>query len=186
MTRRVSPKSIIREAAIILLSLLVIFTVVKAGPLSPSASPAATSYTLQDIYTRLITNASATAGNHDLNATTTPGATFPTLTSIYNAIPTIYAGDLLASSTYLGVTRTVAVTPGPPPPSSPRHHNQKNSPSPRPWLLRRLRHRLHHQHGFCGEQHSNSVPIFSASWGPLLRHQRSEEHTSELQSQFHL
>src|SRR3989338_9078511 len=112
MTRRVSPKSIIREAAIILLSLLVIFTVVKAGPLSPSASPAATSYTLQDIYTRLITNASATAGNHDLNATTTPGATFPTLTSIYNAIPTIYAGDLLAPSTYLGVTGTVAVKSG--------------------------------------------------------------------------
>ncbi|KKW19628.1 MAG: hypothetical protein A2W52_00550 [Candidatus Taylorbacteria bacterium RIFCSPHIGHO2_02_49_25] len=124
MTRRVSPKSIIREAAIILLSLLVIFTVVKAGPLSPSASPAATSYTLQDIYTRLITNASATAGNHDLNATTTPGATFPTLTSIYNAIPTIYAGDLLASSTYLGVTGTVAVKSGDAAASSHRHHNQ--------------------------------------------------------------
>ena len=105
-------KSVIREAAIILLSLLVIFTVVKAGTLTPSASPAATSYTLGDIYTRLITNASATAGNHDLNATTTPGATFPTLTSIYNAIPTIYATDLLATSTYLGVTGTIAVKSG--------------------------------------------------------------------------
>ena len=117
-------KSVIREAAIILLSLLVIFTVVKAGTLTPSASPAATSYTLQNIYTRLITNTSATAGNHDLNATTTPGATFPTLTSIYNAIPTIYATDLLATSTYLGVTGTIAVKSGDAAASSHRHHNQ--------------------------------------------------------------
>lgn len=105
-------KTIARESAIIGLSLLVIFTVAKAGTLTPSASPAASSYTFQDIYTRLTTNASATAGNHSLNATTSPGATFPTLTSIYNAIPTIYAGDLLASSTYLGVTGTVAVKSG--------------------------------------------------------------------------
>ena len=117
-------KNILRETAVIGLSLLVVFTFVKAGTLTPSASPAATSYTLGDIYTRLITNASAIAGNHDLSATTTPQATFPTLTSIYNAIPTIYAGDLLASSTYLGVTGTVAVKSGDAAASSHRHHNQ--------------------------------------------------------------
>ncbi len=112
MPKKLNTKTIIREIAIITLSLLFVFTVAKAGSLTPSALPIAQSYTFSDIMTRLTTNASATTGNHSLNATTTPQATFPTLTSIYNAIPTIYSGDFLASSTYFGVTGTVAVKTG--------------------------------------------------------------------------
>ncbi|MBM2818150.1 MAG: Hemagglutinin family protein [Parcubacteria group bacterium] len=96
----------------LLLPLLVVFTLAQAGSLSPLSSPAATSYTLSDIYARLSTNASATAGSHSFGATTTPQSTFPTLTQIYSAIPTIYATDLLATSTYLGVTGTIAVKSG--------------------------------------------------------------------------
>lgn len=85
---------------------------VRAGSLAPSAAPAATSYTLSDIFTRLATNAAATAGNHSFTPTTTPQSIFHTLTDIYDAIPTMYASDFLASSTYLGVTGTIAVKSG--------------------------------------------------------------------------
>ena len=79
---------------------------------SPGGAPAATSYTLSDIFTRLTANIAATLSNHSLSPTTTPQASFHSLTDIYNAIPTIYAGDFLASSTYLGVTGSVAVKTG--------------------------------------------------------------------------
>jgi len=53
---------------------------VRAGSLTPTAAPAASGYTLGDIYTRLSTNAEATAKNHDLATTTSPTGTFYTLT----------------------------------------------------------------------------------------------------------
>jgi|GEM_PF-1811910 len=106
-------RGVILMALVILISFSAISAVkVRAGSLTPSSAPAASGYTLGDIYTRLATNAAATAGNHTLATTTSPAASFYTLTQIYNAIPTIYAGDLLASSTYLGVTGTVEVKTG--------------------------------------------------------------------------
>ena len=105
-------KKIFKNAILLLVSMLVVFVIAQAGSLSPLSSPAATSYTLSDIYARLSTNASATVGSHSFDATTTPQSTFPTLTQIYNAIPTIYATDLLATSTYLGITGTIAVKSG--------------------------------------------------------------------------
>ena len=85
---------------------------VQAGSLSPSSAPASNGYTLSDIFNRLITNATAVSGSHDFAPTTTPKSTFPTLIDIYNAIPTIYATDFLASSTYFGVTGSIAVKAG--------------------------------------------------------------------------
>ena len=105
-------KGFFKTVAIIILPILIVFVVAQAGSLTPLAAPAATSYTLSDIYTRLTTNASATAGNHSFSATTTPTSTFQTLTDIYNSIPTIYASDFLATSTYLGVTGSIAVKSG--------------------------------------------------------------------------
>lgn len=78
--------------------------IVYAGSLSPSASPAATSYTLSDIFDRLTTNAAATAGNHAFMPSGTPAASFKSLTQIYDAIPTITAAKVFTGSTYLGVT----------------------------------------------------------------------------------
>ena len=102
-----------RVAASVLLPTLVVASVAYAGSLTaPSGTPAAQSYTLGDIYTRLTTGAAAVAGNHALSTTTAPAASFYTLSQIYNAIPTVYPGDLLASSTYLGVTGSVAVKTG--------------------------------------------------------------------------
>ncbi|MEK7609687.1 MAG: DUF1566 domain-containing protein [Patescibacteria group bacterium] len=83
-----------------------------AGSLTPSSAPAANGYTLSGIYNRLITNTSAVSGSHSFAPTTTPQSTFPTLIDIYNAIPTIYPTDFLASSTYLGITGSITVKTG--------------------------------------------------------------------------
>jgi hypothetical protein len=82
-------------------------TVVYAGSLSPLLSPAATSYTLSDIYTRLTTNATATEANHAFSPAGSPASTLSTLTQIYEAIPTIVAAKVFTGSTYLGVTGTL-------------------------------------------------------------------------------
>ena len=105
-------KYFFKTLALLIIPLLVVFTLAQAGSLSPLSAPAATSYTLENIYNRLISNTSATEGNHSLSTTTSPAASFYTLTQIYNAIPTIYATDFLATSTYLGVTGSIAVKSG--------------------------------------------------------------------------
>jgi hypothetical protein len=78
--------------------------VAHAGTLTPSASPAATSYTLSDIYTRLTTNAAATEGNHLFAPSGSPAATLTSLTQLYNVIPTIDATKVKSGTAYLGVT----------------------------------------------------------------------------------
>jgi len=54
-------KKFFREGAIILVAAAVCCGAVWAGSLTPSASPAATGYTLEDIYNRLNTNANVFA-----------------------------------------------------------------------------------------------------------------------------
>lgn len=52
----------------ILISVLIIFTVVKAGTITPpsgGSEPSAKFYTISEIYTRLTTNAAATEAAHD-------------------------------------------------------------------------------------------------------------------------
>jgi hypothetical protein len=98
--------------AVIIFVVVVCAGIAHAGSLTPSAVPAANGYTLSDIFNRLLTNTATTSGSHAFAATTTPQSTFPTLIQIYGAIPTIYPSDFLASSTYLGVTGSVAVKTG--------------------------------------------------------------------------
>jgi hypothetical protein len=78
-----------------------------AGSLSPLAPPNPTSYTLSDIFTRLVTNDTATAGNHAFAPVGAPAGSLYTLTQIYDAIPTIDGARLFASTTYLGVEGTL-------------------------------------------------------------------------------
>lgn len=94
------------------ISLLICATVTYAGSLTPSASPAATSYTLTDIYTRLTTNATATAGNHAFAPSGSPSATLHTLTELYNAVPTIDATKIKNGTTYLGITGSLLPNSG--------------------------------------------------------------------------
>jgi hypothetical protein len=101
------PRNLFRETgkilgAVVLVG-LVVWGVSHAGSLTPSSAPSASSYTLGDIYNRLTTNTTATAGNHSLSTSTTPASTFHTLTEIYSAIPTIDPSKVLSGTTYLGV-----------------------------------------------------------------------------------
>jgi len=85
----------------------VFITTVRAGSLSPLTTPAATSYTLTDIYNRLSTNASATAGSHAFTPPGAPTGSLHTLTQIYDAIPAIDATKVFSGTTYLGVDGTL-------------------------------------------------------------------------------
>src|ERR1019366_1346586 len=92
-TKRVVPISMA-------VALLLLTTAAYAGSLSPSASPAATSYTLTNIYPRLTTNAMATEGSHAFAPSGAPAGTLYTLKQIYQAIPTINAAKVLSGTTY--------------------------------------------------------------------------------------
>lgn len=74
-----------------------------AGQLFPDASPAPTSYTLQDIYTRLTTNEGTVEGDHNLSSSDAVAGTFRTLKEIYEAIPDINAAKVLVGTSYLGI-----------------------------------------------------------------------------------
>ena len=83
------------------------FQMARAGSLSPSAAPGGTMYTLNDIYTRLTTNATATEGDHNLLSALSPAATMHTLKEVYEAIPTIVAGTVKTGTSYLGIAGTL-------------------------------------------------------------------------------
>ncbi len=91
----------------IIISVAIVFVIVKAGNLEPSASPAATMYTLSNIYTRLTTNATSTEGDHSFSPSVSPASSMYTLTQIYEAIPTIDAAKVLSGTSYLGVAGTM-------------------------------------------------------------------------------
>jgi hypothetical protein len=109
-------KTIAISGLTVFLSVLIIYSIVRAGSLTPSGSdvdngaPTSTSFTLTDIYNRLNTNATAIAGNHSFTAPVgTPTSTLYTLAQIYNKIPTINPANLLSSTTYLGITGTITI-----------------------------------------------------------------------------
>jgi hypothetical protein len=104
--------SLVKGGLTVLISVLIAFTIVQAGSLTPSASPAATGYTLSDIYTRLITNGIATEGDHDFAPSASPAGTLYTLTQIYEAIPTIVANMVKLGTSYLGVDGTLVPSGG--------------------------------------------------------------------------
>lgn len=80
-----------------------------AGSLTPPANPAASGYTLEDIYNRLNTNAAATAGGHSFSPSGDPAGSMYTLTQIYDKIPTVDASKILEGITYLGVAGTIEI-----------------------------------------------------------------------------
>ncbi|MDP2909913.1 MAG: DUF1566 domain-containing protein [bacterium] len=97
----------LKPIAVVLVSILVVVTVVKAGSITPpSGTPSAQFYSLNEIYTRLITNGAATGHSFDFSDSLV--GTGRTLTEIYNAIPTIDASKILSGATYLGIPGTIA------------------------------------------------------------------------------
>lgn len=94
-------------SVIFILIVILYYGAVQAGSLSPTASPAATMYTLSDIYTRLTTNATATLASHAFAPSGSPAGTLYTLTQVYDAIPTISADKVGTGTSYLGVSGTL-------------------------------------------------------------------------------
>ncbi|MBU4332188.1 DUF1566 domain-containing protein [Patescibacteria group bacterium] len=92
---------------VVVASIGLVAAIVKAGSLTPSASPAATFYTLTDIYNRLATNATNTEANHDFAPSALPAATLYTLKQIYEAIPDIATTTVKLGTSYLGVAGTL-------------------------------------------------------------------------------
>ncbi|MFH1413200.1 MAG: hypothetical protein ABIG10_04250, partial [bacterium] len=95
--------TILKMCIVILIVSIITNIIVRAGTLTPSASPVATSYTLTDIYTRLTTNATATEANHVFTPSASPAASFYTLTQIYDVVPTIVANTVKLGTSYLGI-----------------------------------------------------------------------------------
>lgn len=107
-----SKKHLKRDISIIILSFLVSISVVRAGNLDSPGTPAATGYTLSDIYTRLTTNAAATESSHSFLPSSDPSPSFRTLQEIYGAIPTIEADKVKLGTSYLGIAGTLTPNGG--------------------------------------------------------------------------
>ena len=102
-------KSFIQGSLVVVVSILVTSTIIKAGTITPPSETPVTAkfYTLSEIHTRLITNATATEGGHDFTFSDSLASTHHTLTEIYDAIPTIIANTVKLDTTYLGVKGTL-------------------------------------------------------------------------------
>jgi len=76
-------KNIFLSVLTVICATLIVAVVVKAGSLAPSASPASTMYTLEDIYNKIVSGTNASS--HTLDSASTPIPTMHTLTDIYTA-----------------------------------------------------------------------------------------------------
>ncbi|MDP2933348.1 MAG: DUF1566 domain-containing protein [bacterium] len=105
-------KNLIRNGLVVLISVLAIFAIVKAGSLNPSSNPAATFFTLENIYSRLTTNATSTEGDHVFTPGANPAGSLYTLEQIYGAIPTILPDTVKLDTSYLGIDGTLVPSGG--------------------------------------------------------------------------
>ncbi len=86
---------------------IALINLVSAGSLTPSASPTSTSYTLTDIYNRLVTGATTTSSTGNFAPGAAPTRTLHSLEDIYNAIPTLDPTQINTGTVYMGVTGTL-------------------------------------------------------------------------------
>ncbi len=99
--------------SIIIIASFSVAGIIHAGNITaPVGAASVTGYTLGDIFKKITTNVGSTLGSHAFSPNTTPKSTYNSITDVYNAIPTIYPGDFLASSTYFGVTGSIVVRTG--------------------------------------------------------------------------
>ncbi|MEK7193374.1 MAG: hypothetical protein AAB652_01135 [Patescibacteria group bacterium] len=106
LTKKSFTKKLTHSTITIVISIFIVATAARAGSLTPSSSPAASSYTLGDVYARLTTNATTSAGNHVFAPSASPTSTLYDLTTIFNTIPTIDATKVASGTSYLGIAGT--------------------------------------------------------------------------------
>jgi len=107
-----SRKHLKRDVGITILSFLASIAVVSAGNMDSPGSPGSTMYTLNDIYQRIMTNQTASEGDHDFKPTSEPTSSFHTLKEIYEAIPTIDPTKIKIDTSYMGISGTLAPNDG--------------------------------------------------------------------------
>lgn len=102
-------KNFIQGSLVILISVLIIFSVVKAGTITPpGGTPTAQFYTLSEIYEFITNNTTATAASHDFTFSDGLAGTSHTLNEIYNELAGLISADQVKSgTTYLGVEGTL-------------------------------------------------------------------------------
>jgi len=95
--------------AIVVISLLAIFAIAKAGNITPpSRTPSAQFYTLSEIYQFITNNTTATEGGHSFDFSGALRSTHHTLTEIYDALTSLISADQVKlGTTYLGATGTL-------------------------------------------------------------------------------
>ncbi len=106
--------SLIKVGLTVLISVLIVFTVVRAGTITPpSGSPSAKFYTLSEIYNFIINNTTSTEGSHSFTFSDSLLGTNYTLTEIYNALAGLISADKIKSgTTYLNVAGTLVPSGG--------------------------------------------------------------------------
>jgi hypothetical protein len=107
-------QKIITTAIVVLISILAIFTVVNAGTITPpGGTPAASFYTLSEIYEFIVNNTVATAGGHSFAFSSSLSGTGKTLTEIYSALTNLVSADKVKlNTTYLNVAGTLVPSGG--------------------------------------------------------------------------
>ena len=102
-------KNFLKNIAVILISLVVIFTIVKAGTITPpSGTPEAQFYSLSEIYEFITNNTAATEGSPALDWSSALEGTGNTLSEIYASLSGLIVEDeVFTGTTYLGVTGTL-------------------------------------------------------------------------------
>ena len=97
-------KVVVYVFSFLLVCSLALFSLVKAGSLTPPGVPGATLYTLEDIYQKLIAGTPATEADHNFGPSAGPSTpTMHSLTDIYGKIPT---NDKVLYGTNAGTANT--------------------------------------------------------------------------------
>lgn len=108
------PKVLFRAGLTVLISVLIIFGIVRAGTITPpSGTPTATFYSLSEIYNFITSNTAATEASPALDFSSSLTGTHYTLTQIYNALAgLISAAQVKLGTTYLGVSGALVPSGG--------------------------------------------------------------------------
>lgn len=107
-------KIFFQSALTVLISVLIIFTAVKAGNIAPpTGAPSAKFYTLSEIYNFIANNTAATEGGHSFTFSDNLEGTGRTLTDIYYALSHLISADKVKlGATYLNVAGTLVPSGG--------------------------------------------------------------------------
>ncbi|MDP3057032.1 MAG: DUF1566 domain-containing protein [bacterium] len=106
----------VKSGLTVLISVLIIFTVVKGGTITPPSGggePSAKFYTISEIYNFIASNTPATEGAHSFTFSDNLEGTGRTLTEIYNALAGLISANQVKKDTiYLGKTGTLVPSGG--------------------------------------------------------------------------